>query len=232
VDRPVRIVTFVLVVVLAPFAGGCSPDDGDGNAVVAAAEPAPELGAPGLGPDATVAAADELMARWRLGEAGTWRVDEQFSRTRPDGEALTWDLVVVRRPPDVLVVGGGVAHGVLAGRVVTCDLGPPATCSEPVEPVTFDPAVALDGVAGPLGYVVVATGSEQVAGERADCYALTARAGAGDRRLGDRAELCLTADGIPVRVVIDHAGFVDRREAVSVSRDVTAADVTALLAGA
>jgi hypothetical protein len=233
VGRAVRIVTFVLVGVLASLAAGCAPDDApSGAGTLAAVDPAPRAVELGLRPDATLAAADELLARWRLGEAGTWRVDEVFSRTRPDGEVLTWDLTVVRRPPDVLVVGGGVAHGVLGGRVVVCQLGPEPSCAQPAQPVTFDPALALDGVLGPLGYVVVATGPQEIAGLAVDCFALTAREGAGERRLGDRAELCLSADGIPLRVVVDHGGFVDRREAVTVSHAVTEADVTALLAGA
>jgi hypothetical protein len=212
---------------LAACAGGADPGVATAD-VPTAADPAP----PGAGPDAGIAAADELLARWRLGETGSWRVDERYARTRPDGEALTWDLVVVRRPPDVLVVGGGLAHGVLDGRAVTCEVGPEPRCTEPARAVTYDPGAALDGALGPGGYEVAPAGTADVAGETADCYALTAGAGGGERPLGERAELCLTADGIPLRVVVDHGGIVERREAVAVDRDVDAAEVTALLAGA
>jgi hypothetical protein len=238
--RPRRALTVAVLAVALGMAAACSRE-GDAAPAEAVDASAPEAragaatgiaAAPRLVPDASMAAADELLARWRQGEAGTWRVDERFSRTRPDGEVLTWDLVLIRRPPDVLVVGGGMAHGVLDGRVVVCELEPVPSCSEPAQPVTFDPAVALDDALAPLGYVVEATGSREIAGEQADCYSLTARAGGGERRLGDHAELCLSVDGIPLHVVVERGGFVDRREAVTVSRDVTAADVTALLAGA
>jgi hypothetical protein len=114
-------------------------------------------------------------------------------------------------------------------RVTSCtatDDGP--QCLERRDDPTLAPSDVYRTVVELGGYSVERLDDRTVAGERATCFALVARARP-TRQLGERTEQCYARDGVPLRAVTDRGSSVDTLVAVRAQRDVTAEYINDLL---
>lgn len=174
----------------------------------------------------------DLLARLERAEHAVYVVEYEGARTGA-GDELAFSATALRRPGVYAVAQGSSLEVSSGGRTVSCeqlDAGP--SCLDVAE---SDNEVAVAAVVAEMvrggRYQLESARAVQVAEEPAECFALVLSEGADALpQLGDRTEMCLAADGIPLRSTTGRDDVVDRREARSVSRTVTEADVDRLLA--
>jgi hypothetical protein len=171
----------------------------------------------------------ELLVLARRAERATFLVDFAFERRLAGGPRLTEVSTEANRPPLHIVSSGATVTVDFGRRIVTCtetDKGP--SCLERAD----DPALALSAVYREVtrlgAYAVERIDDRTIARERARCFRLVA-ARAALPQLGQYTEQCYAADGVPLRSVVKRTASLDARVAQQVKRDVTTAELSALL---
>lgn len=170
-------------------------------------------------------ASNEFIAAFQRSLTGTYVVEADYTRTLPDGRALTSRTFVAQRPPDSIRRQFGSISGTVAGRVVSCSnevggtmhCGPSAVAPDSAQAVQQ----ALDNLrsyfAPPALYGAVAAGP--------DCFKLTQLRPSSVLPYGSSARFCFDPDTGAIRVLSQHLdGATDTFEATLVRGDVTAAD--------
>ena len=184
-------------------------------------------------PARPLAAADpvaEFLAAYERSRTATFVVEQLFTRTAPDGRALSYEVRLAQRPPDDrLLIGGGNAEGRVGGNVVRCATEPSGTagCQQgpPAEPYAAEVAAEVarldELVSGSNPLYAVEAGD-------AGCWTLTLRLDLPSPPYGTEARFCFDAGtGAPVLLEVQRPEAVDVVEAVEIRREVTAADLRA-----
>lgn len=174
----------------------------------------------------------DLVDRLERAEAAVYLVQYEAARTGSD-DALAFAVTALRRPGVYAVTDGTSLEVSSAGRTVSCeqlDEGPSCLDSAQADNQLAVAAVVAEMVRSGRYQLERDRATERVAQEHAVCFVLTRERGAEALpQLGDRTELCLADDGVPLRSTTERGGVVDSREATSVRRTVTPADVDRLL---
>jgi hypothetical protein len=217
----------------------CRGDD-DGAAGAAAAKrwaPSPIGFGFRTDPDAAARLLDLATER----QTATYRVDAAFERDVDGKDPLRSQYTEVNRPPDHVVVSLGGATGRVGDRTVTCgDLPTGGTGCAPgatAPPIDAERAAEIDELRSLVDpdtgwYRVDAADGLTIAGEAATCFGLRQRNELAAPPFGRWAYLCDAADGVPLSVYVVKVGSRDIRTATAVSREVTADEVTQLVAAA
>jgi hypothetical protein len=174
-------------------------------------------------------AAADLVALARRQERGSWLVDFRFSRSLHSGGNLDQKVTEANHPP---------THVTASGSTVTVDFGDKvASCTETADGPRCieqrdDPSVASSVVYREVlrlgAYTVERIADRTIAGEIAQCFLLVAK-GRPWPEIGDRAEQCYAADGVPLRSSVTRARATDTRTAERVRRDIPTSALRALL---
>jgi hypothetical protein len=176
-------------------------------------------------------AAAALVATLRRGERAHFVVEYAFSRERPDGRILRAPLSEARTSFAHLIRTAVTLVIENARERYECELvtQSPQCQVHPVEDAL--PTSEVMRIAVAIGaYDVGSLGSTTVAGEPGRCFQMRHAHGSPLKAFGDRAELCLTDDGIPLRTRVVGDGE-ETRVAVRVSRAVDSAALRPLLEG-
>lgn len=170
----------------------------------------------------------EFLAAYERSRTSTFVVEQTFTRTAPDGRAITYGRRLAQRPPDDrLLVGGGNAEGRIDGRVVRCATQPDGTadCQEgpPAGPYADEVAGELADLAelvdGPQALYDLTAGPD-------GCWTLQLRVDYPSPPYGDEAGFCFdAATGAPLRLEVRRPEAVDVVETVELRAEVTAADL-------
>ncbi|MGH9042101.1 MAG: hypothetical protein ACRDZ3_17925 [Acidimicrobiia bacterium] len=180
----------------------------------------------------------EFLDAYEESRRATWLITYDFTRRLLNGSNLDLDVTELNRPPDHLIAGLGGLQGRIGGREVTCEVVESETRCGPEGPaVSFETVLAdqlseLADVLQPPAkwYAVEAGGDRDVAGEAARCFTLRRVAAVFSPPYGERAEFCFAAsDGAPLLNRIERREGTDQRQAIEVSRQVSDADLAALL---
>jgi hypothetical protein len=234
--RPPGVLAAV-VVLLAGLTACGGGDEGVGSAAVKRWAPSP-IGF-GFRPDPAAAARFLDLATRR--QTATYRVDASFERDVDGRDPLTSQYTEINRPPDHVAVSLGSATGRVGDRTITCgdlpDGGTGCAPGAPAAPIDAERAAEIDELRSLVDpttgwYVVDAADGRTIAGEAATCFGLLQRNDLAAPPYGRWAYLCDAADGVPLSIYVVKVGSRDLRTATSVSRTVTADDVSALLAAA
>jgi hypothetical protein len=182
---------------------------------------------------------EEFLASYEQSRRATWLVTYDFHRRLVNGARLDLELAELNRPPDHLVTGLGGRSGRVGDRQVVCtEVDGRELCAPGGPAATFEDELAsqlgeLRDVLQPPAkwYALEETRSRTLVGERARCYGLRRVVEVPAPPYGERAEYCFAADGAPLLTRIERREGTDDRTAARVRRDVTEADVQAMLAG-
>ena len=182
---------------------------------------------------------EEFLAAYEGWRRSTWLVDYDFRRRLANGARLDLEQVELNRPPDHLISGLGGLSGRVGGQLVVCDDVEGREVCAPRDPaVPFDEEVASqlselrDTLQLPAKWYAVEAGrSRTIAGEQGRCWVLRRIVDVDAPPYGNRAEYCFTADGIQLLARIERTQGTDERVAFHVRRDVSDADVQALVTG-
>ncbi len=175
-------------------------------------------------------AARELVALARAGERASWSAAYDFVRTLASGRTMRQAMREARNDTLHVLLSGSSMTIESRNRAYDCTLvrnrsGCTASATGAVLPESEVLRVAV--AAGAYG--VTRGASETIAGERARCFRVLATGHGGLPDIGVETDLCLAADGVPLRErVVRATGDVDQRIARSVSRRVTTASIEAL----
>jgi hypothetical protein len=157
-------------------------------------------------------------------------VRSSFLRTLADGRELAYEQRLVQRPPDDrLVVGAGSASGRLGGDLVRCNAGEEGTpsCVRGGEAPPYDEEVAGE-VADLAALVDADTGAYRLSDLGSGCFELVLRVRVPSPPYGNRTTYCFDADtGVVASLVVERPEAVDRLEALSITTEVTDADLRA-----
>jgi len=185
-------------------------------------------GGGGHAPEAQVSkdAASRYIADWRRSQLGTWKIVLRWQRTA-GGSQLEDQIRMAQRPPDRLTSSLGSVEARRGARRLACAAGADghlqcrdAGAARPYnQEVSFGEAVLRQQLLGPQRlYDVTATS--------AGCYDLRLRLTYPAPPYGRHARFCFDEDtGAPTLRDIDRAEARDVQEAVSVSGQVTDADL-------
>lgn len=177
----------------------------------------------------------DAYERSRLAE---WLIRYDFTRRLRNGSTLDLRVTELNRPPDHLSVGLGGISGRVGGRTVVCEeVGGRSICVPEGPAASFEEGLAaqlseLRDVLEPPAkwYAVEDGGIRRLAGEPARCFVLRRVADVFSPPYGERAEYCFaTSDGVPLHNRVERREGVDQRLARAVTRQVTDADIAALL---
>jgi hypothetical protein len=181
---------------------------------------------------------EQFLQAYERSRRATWYITYDFSRRLRNGGRLDLEQVALNRPPDYIRAGLGGLNGVVGGREVVCDLvDDREICAPREQAVPFEDALVAelselsDVVQPPAKWYAVEGGDEtRVAGEAARCFTLRRVVNVPSPPYGDKAEYCFaTADGAPLLNRVERREGTDQREARTVSRQVSDADITELL---
>lgn len=170
-----------------------------------------------------------------------WLIRYDFTRRLSNGSTLDLRMIELNRPPDHLLVGLGGVSGRVGGRTVVCEeVGGRSVCAPEGPAASFEEELAaqlseLRDVLEPPAkwYAVDDGGTRRLAGEPARCFRLRRVADVFSPPYGERAEYCFaTSDAAPLLNRVERREGVDQRLAREVTRQVTDADIAALLDGA
>ncbi len=182
---------------------------------------------------------DQFLQAYEHSRRATWYITYDFSRRLRNGSKLDLTVVELSRPPDHLIAGLGGINGQVAGREVVCDQVDGRDICAPSGPVApFEDALAAeiselrDVVQPPAKwYAVEGGGVRPVAGENARCFTLRKVVAVPSPPYGEQAEYCFaTVDGAPLLNRVERREGTDQRLARQVSRQVSDADISELLA--
>jgi hypothetical protein len=182
---------------------------------------------------------EEFLRAYERSRRATWLITYDFSRRLRNGGRLDLEQVALNRPPDYIRAGLGGLNGVVGGRVVVCDLVDDREICAPQGPaVPFEDALVAelselsDVLQPPAKWYAVEWGDERrVAGEAARCFTLRRVVNVPSPPYGDTAEYCFAvADSAPLLNRVERREGTDQRQARTVSRQVSDADITELLA--
>lgn len=182
----------------------------------------------------------ELLVAYERSRRQTWLVEFDFRRRLGNGGRLDLRVIELNRPPDHLVAGLGGLSGRVDGQRVACgDVEGQAVCAPGGPAVPYEEELAnqlgelRDVLQPPAKWYAVEEGRPRVvAGERTRCYLLRRIVDVPAPPYGERAEYCFAADGVPLLTRIERREGTDERVAVEVRRQVSEADIEALLSGA
>jgi hypothetical protein len=181
------------------------------------------------------AAADSFLATWRQSRMATFVVDDDFTRTLPDGSVLRQTQRLVQRPPDDrLLIGFGSIAGRLGGKILHCASTPSGTSrcftseAAPLYTTEVDAEVAkLDQyVRGdrPLYQVIDFSNSID------HCFRLDLALAVPSPPYGNHAVFCFhRTDFVPTLTVIERDEATDRTEAKAVRTTVTGDDLNPVI---
>lgn len=178
-------------------------------------------------------AAADLVAGLRAGERRSYVALYQESRTRADGARNPPTTVTVAHSPKVeLTRSGDTLRVETANEAYDCEIvEDKPTCFLVAGSLGLPLSTVLDTAIEAAPYNVLERGNPLIAGERARCFTVTAAA---LNRilpdLGQRAEFCLAADGIPLRIEYQRIG-TESRQALEVKRAFDDAALAPLLDG-
>lgn len=178
----------------------------------------------------------EMLRLFDAGDRATWKAQFRFRRRVTSGGQLHGTMTELNRPPDHLTSAFGTLSGEYHGQEVACSKTAETVACDTLPPVRDDegPAAALASLVALTAtphrvYAVQEAGSHSIAGERATCFRLVWTGRVRIQPYGRNSEYCFARDGVPVRVSLEHDRAVDVREASSIDRVVTDADVESLL---
>lgn len=148
-------------------------------------------------------AAAELV---RLVDAGAkLAFDARYTASQDGGGGAPSTLRVWQKPPLVRLdkeLGSGAeirptAQFALPAGPVSCSRQPDGAWTCKSDPgLRLRSGVVPEGIVSQLNRVAVESRAERIGGEDARCFSMTFPA-------GNRADVCLTHDGVPVRVLVD-----------------------------
>lgn len=222
-----------ILALLVALLGDSDPRAGStsaGSPVVAGGGPSP--GEPVLRHD--------LVAAYERSRRATWLIVFDFTRELRDGRRLELRLAELNRPPDHLTAGFGGVNGRVGGREVVCGEVEGETLCAPRGPaVPFEDELATelaefrDALWPPARWYAVAAGEPRtVLGRPTRCFVLRRVVDVPAPPYGEEAEYCFgRRDGAPLYNRIERREGTDERVAVEARREVSEADVAALLAG-
>ncbi len=195
--------------------------------VGAAATAAVVITTPRHAPPARHDASGAYIEAWRHSQLSTWKVVLRWTRT-VRGARLQDDITIAQRPPDRLSTGGGSVDARTGDRRLACtagsdgrlrcrDAGPAPPYSEEVD---NGAAVLRQQLSGPGRLYDVTSGGPR-------CYDLRLRLRYPAPPYGQRSRFCFDArTGAPTLRDVERLEGRDVQEAVSLSADVTVADLT------
>jgi hypothetical protein len=172
----------------------------------------------------------DLLTRVSRGEDATYRAEYDSSR---EGETRRFEteITVLQREGVRAVSGGGTLTVNLSDSVVSCtetEDGP--RCQDtPSAPSAVPAAAAVAESIRSGAYRLRDGGTVDVAGERAQCFALDLAQGQPIAMLGFSTSMCLTPDGIPLSSEVARPGAIDRRTATKIAREVSSDDVASMI---
>ena len=234
--RPVVAGAAVIALVLAGLTA-CGGDGGGAARSAATKRWAPSPIGFGFRDDPT--AAERFLDLATKRQTATYRVDAAFERDVDGRDPLRSEYTEVNLPPDHVTVSLGGAAGRVGDRTITCgDLpggGTGCAPGAPAAPIEAERAAELDELRALIdpasgSYRLEAADGRTIAGEPATCFGLLQHDDQLAPPYGRWAYLCDAADGVPLSVYVVKVASRDVRTATSVSRSVTAEEVTALLA--
>lgn len=183
---------------------------------------------------------EELLAAYERSRRATWLVEFEFTRRLRNGAALDLTVIELNRPPDHLIAGLGGLNGRVGGRQVVCDTVEGSLLCAPEGPVVpFEEDVAnqvseLRDVLQPPAkwYAVAQAQPRTLVGEPTRCFALRRIVEVPAPPYGLRTEYCFAlADGTRLFTRVQRQEGTDQQRATAVRRQVSEADIAALLAG-
>jgi hypothetical protein len=180
--------------------------------------------APKPAPDADAAPA--YIAAWRRSQLGTWKVVLRWTRTVGTNQ-LQDEIHTAQRPPDRLSVALGSVAARLGNRQLACAEGSDAKlhCRDAGAAPPYDQTVA-NGEAVLRSQLLGPNRIYDVTATSDHCYNLRLRFTYPVPPYGRQARFCFDEDtGAPTLSDIDRAEGRDTQQAISVSGQVTDADL-------
>jgi hypothetical protein len=173
---------------------------------------------------------DDFLALTTKREKNTWLVRYAFTRRVPSGGTLHQTITEGNRPPVHVLASSGMVTVDFGNRIASCTSGTTGpSCNEQKHSRSLSPSVVYRVAIGLGGYTLERGETVTVAGEQAQCFRLIAPSGKATATLGTETVQCYASDGVPLRSELHHDGVVDTREAVSVKRKVSDADLDGIL---
>lgn len=169
-----------------------------------------------------------FLAAYERSLTATYVVEQRFTRTAPDGRAISYDQRLVQRPPeDRLLVGGGNGEGRIDGRVVWCftSVDGSSRCDQsvPAEPYAAFVATEVERV---RRLVVGSNPVYEVRAGEPGCWSLHLRLDVHPPPFGTLAGFCFdAASGAVLRQEERRPEATDVVEATSIRTEVTPADL-------